>query len=353
MPRMIQGLALLAAVSLLGCNDYATDECSPDDAPVVADFWAGPGVTDVTFLAFGDSQVFADTDDGGFKNAANVQALNVAETLDWSSLQVAQDVANVRGVLLAGDLTQIGRDWRNFDTDEYKVVVENYGLCGNRVLNVPLYEGYGNHDFRNAPVIGYGNEHPVANSVAIRNDYRAGLSNKASGLEGHYSWDWDGIHFINVNLAPSDVVPDLDPGVRDPRNALTYLVNDLASLPVGQRVVIMQHYAPNSTTFEWDQAQIDAFQAAITGYNVIAIIHGHWHNTSNYTITVGGVDIPVFNVGSPYYQPGNGEGDGRGHFGVFRITDDKIYAMDASWGIDDPTALTAPDDWSRIVDLAS
>ena len=55
-------LVLCAALALGGCpaNDYGIDDCSAGDAPLVPDFWAGPGTRDVTFLAFGDSQVFLD-----------------------------------------------------------------------------------------------------------------------------------------------------------------------------------------------------------------------------------------------------------------------------------------------------
>jgi len=110
----------LAALLLMGCpppeNDYGIDDCSATDDPPVADFWAGPGVTDVTFLGFGDSQVYLDSsqteDDGGRKNEKHVQALNVADTLTWDALGVSQPVSNIRGVIIAGDITQNGRDAR-------------------------------------------------------------------------------------------------------------------------------------------------------------------------------------------------------------------------------------------------
>ncbi len=347
--RILLVAALAAvAVALAGCNDYATDGCSPLDALPVPDFWAGPGVTDVTFLAFGDSQVFG-AEDGGGKNALHVQALNAADTLDWSGVGVEQPVSRIRGVLMAGDITQIGRDWRGLEKNEYGIFVQSYGLCGNRTLRFPLYEGYGNHDFRDDGGVLYGVDHPVADSVGIRNPFRAGLSNQAPGNQGHYSWDWDGVHFVNVNLAPSDVVPNLDhPGKRDPRMALSYLSGDLARVGTETPVVLMMHYGPGSPTFEWTAGQIVDFAAAIEPYDVIAIVHGHAHNTSTYTWE----GIPVFNVGSPYYEVPNPTGDGRGHFAVLRITDEHIYAIDVSWDPNDPTSLTAPALWSRVVDRA-
>ena len=350
-------LLLLAstALALSGCpNDFGIDGCTAETDPPVADFWAGPGVTDVTFLAFGDSQVFLDpsigADDGGRKNDLHVQALNVADTLRWDALGVDQPVSRIRGVIMAGDITQNCRDAREGANNEYKVFVDNYGLCGNRALRFPMYEGYGNHDFRSWHNLLYGDQHPVADAVSVRNPYRMSLTNQAPGTDGHYSWEWDGVHFINANLAPSDVIPDLPADVpafsRNPRNALTYLVDDLARVGPEMPVVIFHHYYPHASTFEWDRAQIDAYAAAISGYNVIAILYGHSHGTSNGTWN----GTPIFNVGSPYYESYNP--DHRGHFSVFRITDERIYAFDASWDPADPTSLQGPDDWTRVVDLS-
>jgi len=347
-------LLAAAAFTLSGCpsNDYGTDNCSSSGAPPVPDYWAGPGVTDVTFLAFGDSQVYLDSsqqqNDGGRKNDLHVRALNAAETLRWNALGVDQPVSRIRGVLMAGDITQNGRDAREPLANEYGVFVADYGLCGNRSLRFPMFEGYGNHDFRSWQNLLYGNEHPVADSVSVRNAYRVGLTNQAPGRAGHYSWNWDGVHFINLNLCPSDtvpLVPDAPLGARDPGRALTYLVNDLAGVGPERPVVIMHHYYPHAATFEWDQAQIDAYGNAINGYQVIAILYGHAHNTSNGTWR----GIPIFNLGSPYYQSYNP--DGRGHFTVFRITSDRLYAFDVSWDPNNPTSLLGPDDWSRVVDL--
>lgn len=347
----------LVSLALAGCpsNDYATDGCSPNDAPPVADFWAGAGVRDVTFLAFGDSQIYLSSDgtedDGGRKNDLHVQAVNVADTLSWQPLGVAQPVANIRGVIMAGDITQNGRDAREAPADEYGRFIENYGLCANRRLRFPIFEGYGNHDYRDWYNLLYPTgEHPVADSVSVRNPYRVGLTATAPGKQGHYTWKWDDVYFINTNLTPSDVVPNLDPateppGNRDPRMALTYLKQQLAEIGHQAPIVIWHHYGPWAT-FEWDQAQIAEYAAAVSGYNVIAIIHGHDHGTSTYDWQ----NVPVFNVGSPYYTSYNP--DGRGHYTVFRITNETLYAFDVSWDPNAPTSIVGPDRWSRIVPLS-
>jgi hypothetical protein len=65
---------------------------------------------------------------------------------------------------------------------------------------------------------------------------------------------------------------------------------------------------------------------AAEGYNIIAYIHGHHHNTSLYSWN--GIDM--FNVGSPYYNPEENP-DELGHFAVFRIQDNTLEAADVGW----------------------
>ena len=74
--------------------------------------------------------------------------------------------------------------------------------------------------------------------------------------------------------------------------------------------------------------------------------NGHDHGTSTYDWQ----NVPVFNVGSPYYTSYNP--DGRGHYTVFRITNDTLYAFDVSWDPNAPTSIVGPDRWSRIVPLS-
>lgn len=341
-------LPFLLASSLTACiSDYGNDDCSSDDLAPVDNFWAGPETTDVTFIAFGDSQHGGGAED---KNDLHKVALNLADTrLDWSTFDLTLPVSDIRGVIMNGDITQNGRDGRTLSENEYGEFTRIYGLCGNRDVKFPVFEGYGNHDFFEWSNIGYRalKAHPVADSVSVRNKYRVGLSNTAPDKDGHYSWDWDNIHFVQLNLTPSDEDPNHSvPGVRNPRMALTFLKEDLATHVEGtnKKVIIMSHYGPWST-FEWDSAQIDALYDAIKDYPVIAYLHGHAHATSAYTWK----GIPVFNVGSPYYL--NYNSDERGHYSVFRITNDKLYAYDVSWNPEDPTELQFPDNWQREIDL--
>lgn len=346
---LARSLALMTlSFGLTGCiDDYGVDDCLSTDQPPVENYWAGPGITDVTFIAFGDTQFGGGAED---KNDLHKIALNEAnDQLDWFALGVNEPVANIRGIIMNGDITQNGRDGRLFSENEYGGFTRIYGLCGNRDVEFPLFEGYGNHDFFEWNNIGYRllKAHPVADSVSKRNAYRVGLTNTAPDTDGHYSWDWDNIHFVQLNLVPSDIDPQHQVhGVRNPRMALTFLKNDLAEHVAGtdKKVIIMSHYGPWET-FEWDNEQIDALYEEIKDYNIIAYLHGHAHATSAYTWK----GIPVFNVGSPYYLSYNS--DRRGHYSVFRITDNRLYAFDVSWDPEAPDNLQYPDNWQRVIDL--
>ena len=322
---------------LTGCNktSYGTDECSANQGMPIANYKPGGGKTDVTFIAFGDSQLWEPT---LRQNDIQVEALNhFTKALTWGDAGYPElgTIDDVRGIIMAGDITQNGRDGRGFGNDEYGDFTSRYGLCGNKLVKYHMYEGYGNHDFYEWNNIAYlPGDHPVADSVAVRNAYRAGLNKTAPGMDGHYSWDWDNIRFVQLNLAPSDLDPRLaKKGLRDPRNALNFFREDLEENVKGtkKKVILVSHYGP-SPTFEWTQPQIDSLCSVITEYsnNMMAYLHGHSHSTNQYNWC----NIPVFNVGSPYYL--NYNSDSRGRFTVFRIKENddrslRLVAADVSW----------------------
>jgi len=313
----------------------------------VEDFWRGPGETDITFIAFGDSQFGRGAVD---KNELHVRAINVVEeTLDWQAefFGFEEPVSRIRGVIIAGDLTQNGVG------NEYVQFANAYGLCGNRDIRYPVFEGYGNHDYFTwfNSGIDLAPEHPIADSVSVRNAYRSLLVNEAPGTDGHYAWEWDNVHFVMLNLKASDVDPGHPvPGARVPRMALEFLAADLAAHVdgTGKRVVVISHYGFSSSHFPdwWTEEEAAAYYAAVEGYDVIAYIHGHKHATSVYTWN----GLSIYNSGSPFYTEGND--DGRGHFTLFRITNDTLYVGDVAWSPEDPEGtMEFPAGWHEIVNL--
>lgn len=332
--------------------------------------WSGKDNIDVTFVAFGDTQYY-----GGDKlakdveaNRRNISAINKIAEQNWPSWAGGALIGQspIRGVMMAGDIAQNARDGREDEgaavdkeksNDEVGTFTRMYGLCGNKtnsdvLIKYDVYEGYGNHDYYEWSDTRYATgEHPGVDLVVARNKYRTMLSNIASAEKGHYSWDWDGVHFVNLNLKMGD---DYDAskytgdkeGLLDPRGAFTFLKEDLQKFvkTSDRPVVLMSHYGfsnwhirtPPETeeTGWWTSQEAQKLFELLENYNVVAIIHGHDHGTDYYD-SPDGVVVPfpnnastgktyhVFNVGSPKVNIGA--------FGVFRITNNAFYAMNVEY----------------------
>ncbi len=300
---------------------------------------------DVTFFAMGDCQYGGGPD--ADKNFLQISALNEFPGRAWPEGMPSAGipVATPRGLLLAGDLTNNGRDGRPGDENHNQLgrFLSDYGLTGTEgLLRYPVYEGYGNHDFDPAEEYeGWRDLYPDAitpgvQAVIDRNPDRIGLTNVASE-GGHYSWDWGGVHFVNLNLFPGNEPSDHDhtSQVRNPYHSLDFLAEDLAK-HVGDTcrpVILMSHFGfITLDPLWWKAEQQEAFWQVAKDYNVIAYIHGHTHDTSLYQWN----GMNAFNVGSPYYDI-SGVG-GLGHFSVFRIHGDVFEAADVAW---DPNRVPA------------
>jgi cytolysin (calcineurin-like family phosphatase) len=332
----------------------------------------------VTFFVFGDPQYGGGEAD---KDSFHIQALNAAPALVWPAdagfAGAGAPIGDPRGVVIAGDLTQNGQAGRDplnewYTEAQYSIDVNavydagwtvptvsaelglflrDYGLRGGDgldafVLKWRVFEGYGNHDFDildSDPVL-YGGQAPARDIVSVRNKIRATwpeIRRMTHGNAGHYSWDWDSTHFVHVNLVASDAKAtntDDDSGTqmsRDPQGALTFLQEDLAA-EVGSScrpVMVIMHYGFDAFSEEgrwWDEQQRLAFLDVLRPYNVVAILHGHVHETRAYTMSDAyGKSYDVFSLGSPFYTQGTN--NGRGHFAVFHLRGTHIDAADVSW----------------------
>jgi len=311
----------------------------------------------ITFYAMGDPQYGGGADD---KNTFQLEALErFAATWPEGMPSAGQPVDPPLGLLIAGDLTQSGQDDRLAlvgSFDQLGAFVAEYGLRGgDGLLSFPIYEGYGNHEFdpdepgEDDNILQWRYHYtddptPAVDVVALRNPRRCNLTRVAPDLDGHYSWDWGQVHFVNADLFPGDLPSQEDETsmVRNPRKALAFLRADLAAEvgDSGRPVVVMAHYGFDAFGQEprwWTAEQKAEFREAVRGYNVVAYIHGHTHAT--YTYRWEGID--VFNVGSPYYTQYNP--DGRGHFTVFRISDTHLEAHDVGWS---PEAEGRDPEWT-------
>jgi cytolysin (calcineurin-like family phosphatase) len=374
-------------LALAGSCQVGDPAGAPDRRPA--------GARAVTFFAFGDPQYGGGPGD---KNAFHIQALAAAPRLVWPEgfSGAGGPVGDPRGVIIAGDLTQNGHAGRNregelFTADRYAVdlnreygadlerplvsselglFLADYGLRGGdgrnpHVLPWRVFEGYGNHDFdpiMNQPTF-YGTDAPARDVVAIRNRVRATwpeVRRTAPGNAGHYAWDWDDVHFVQLNLVGADATTHPEQPPRDPQGGLTFLIEDLAAQVGGscRPVLVIMHYGFDAFSTQerwWDATQRRAFLAALAPYNVLAILHGHAHQTRAYeTVDEAGRAYPVIALGSPFYDlPASNAG--RGHFAVFRIGPRLIEGANVSWLPANPvfTTTDGQDLWTgkRLGDL--
>ncbi len=242
---------LLVLVLLVGASACAESQAAPAPARSAAK-------SPLTFLVAADTHFGAN----GIAalNQAQIRAMNALPGKAWPAA-LGGRVGRPRGVLIAGDLTDHGKlsEWRQF--------VRYYGRTGrDGQLRYPVFEGSGNHD---RPKRGW---HPwVLYGVASRHKTL------------RYAWTWNGVRFINLDLYPN-------------RGALKDLRQELRRAGPRTPVVIYFHFGIKGPYSHWWTAKEKArFGAAIKGYNVVAIFHGHYHRDGHYTWA--GFD--VYNVGSP------------------------------------------------------
>ncbi len=180
-----------------------------------------------------------------------------------------------------------------------------------------MFDGLGNHDIN-----------PDGTSL-IRNwqaDHRRTTRTTKWG-EPHYSWDWDDVHFVQLNLYPGT---DANAGCRHkPMNSLPFLQNDLREWvgKSGRPVVLVYHYTiqdvPESSSscgLGWTVNDQKLFWDVIADYNVVAILNGHVHLAPedgwkwNFHQPAGGrnrrdgrTSLPTFVVGAARGEAGDHE----------------------------------------------
>lgn len=239
--------------------------------------------TDFTFFFTADTHYGLDQwTDNEVRNKATIARMN---NLPGTALPAALGgaVDTPRGVLVGGDLTDTP-ELKNFygihvgypilERDGFN---DDYAVDGSGLLNYPVYEGYGNHDVDNT-AYSY-----TLQGLRERNLVRPGVSTISdNGL--HYSWDWEGVHLVNLNIYPGE----------NERSgfSLDFLKEDLAQNvgDSGRPIVLMQHFGFDSFSDQWwTPAEQQAFADAIAGYNVVGIFHGHLHDTRKYQWN--GIDV--------------------------------------------------------------
>ena len=324
--------AATAEVPLPGALDYArtyywrVDQHNGTLPSARGNVWAfrtadEPRKDDVTFFVGSDCHY--GREEINELNARTIDRMNWLAGEPMPKQVGGETVRTPRGVVLCGDLLDNGSDKQTAPA-ALERLVRDIGLSGEGRLAFPAYEGFGNHDG--------GPGSFVRQAISERNRRRPGLAAvSANGL--HYSWDWDHVHLVQLNLfagaGPEDVA-SVTAKPHDPENALDFLREDLARRvgASGRPVVIFQHFGlpPDGMSHWWQESAKDRFRELVRPYQVVAVFHGHSHAATIYQWK----GLRIIADGSTQ-RP---ESDG-GDFFVIRITKDEFIAarrLSDRWG---------------------
>ncbi len=274
------------------CNSYDKNHQRVSSANT---YGLGATTRDVRFLATADPQY-----DNGSPNA------EANQTLSTMVNQLRSSGQQVRGILIAGDLTQNTRTKDEFSW--YKNALSGYSRF--------VYDGLGNHDVVEPTIwqkaaCDFGDSACV-DPGALRADIadRKRSTVKTFGMGPHYSWDWQDVHFVQLNLYPGNGTVAEQFSQSSPDNSLAFLQLDLAMFvgASGRPVVLMHHYGFDSFSIGedgeqwWTEAQRTAYWDAIAAYNVVGIFTGHKHlaASENYKVPF---HRPANRVSGPEFIP--------------------------------------------------
>lgn len=317
----------------------------------------------VAFFLVGDTHFLASKDDTAKLDersaAVTARLIEVLNRLPGTTIPESAGGGKVRparGVIHAGDCIDTG-DKANvkMQATEWAAFADTFGLSGkDGKLQVPVFEVHGNHDSPRG-------EGLAVKKIIERNKSRPGVANvSANGL--HYSWDWGPVHFINLGIVVGQVAGVTRRRRYDPLGSLDFLVADLKEKvgTTGRPVVITHHvdilrYARPLPTdekaiaaLEWDQADVKGFYAALSGYNIAAILYGHTHARDVYrwdgSDKAARDGIATFNVDNSSHYASKSQA-----FFYFEIHADRVvareYQTDDAWATGEWTAET----WSAPV----
>jgi len=279
-----------------------------------AETHAGKPMRDLTFYVVSDTH-YGRTPEVDRMEALLVDKMNHLPGTAYPA-SIGGTVAKPRGVLHIGDITNGGKrgEWEDF--------VADYGLTGkDGRLQWPVYETFGNHDG--------GPKSPVRIGIRERNPRRVGLTAiSENGL--HYCWNWEGILFIDLGIAPGPTAHPYDPELS--REFLAEVLKK--HVKPGQPLILMHHFGfDNHSLSWWPEEGRTLYHNLIKDQNVIGILHGHSHEVSLYQWE--GLSIyhpPHFNQKDPLLHGPVTHG-----FFVFHIVGNELTVAerksDDTWGL--------------------
>mgnify|MGYP000093613723 CR=1 FL=1 len=241
----------------------------------------------------------------------HIAALNCIEDERWpthidgkpSGLSSAgQKIATPRGIVVSGDMTDDGGGQTALAAEGAQLLQFSHryqqGVGPDRV-HYPVYVGLGNHDLDQDGIAPQGDWYRREMREYVQMNHRPNVFFKPTvpvdnyhDLSDTYSWNWDDLHLIQAQRFAGDTN-------KGAATAIDWLKNDLATYAAdGRPVIIFQHYGfdafsrerwdPLKSTFDvdgtgaphwWSDEARSVFLDALKGYNVLAIVHGHQHET--------------------------------------------------------------------------
>ena len=239
---------------------------------------------DVTFFATSDCH-YVEASRKNNRNDSNHQTIdqmNAIASVHWPKELGGDPVNTPRAVVVLGDCIDDGDkkvDGQNVSAEQYGYFKADFGLDGtDGRLKFPAFEGFGNHDGPPAGKEKFGFSFQANLKERNRLRKEKGLISSLSDNGLHYSWDWDDVHLVQLNLYPADVQ---HAGVRysaewhNPQDALAFLKKDLAEKvgDSGRPVILMSHCGFD--TDWWTPDDWRALYDAARPYNVVLYVYGH------------------------------------------------------------------------------
>lgn len=298
-------------------------------SPVPGPGPSGPVTAPVTFFAIADPQINIPR----WGTAGTEQTIDMMNDLPGAAFPFGGVVEEPVGVITAGDLVD---DIDN--PDNWALYKTFFDPEGRARLRFPVFDGQGNHDVdvRRQP---FGVFNATQLEFIERNRRRPGRF-VFDEHAYHYSWEWGGVRFVQLNIFPGNAhrfVYNGEATGNDPKNSLDFLRDVLAS-HVGdsaQPVVAIWHYGLRGWGREmwWLEEDLDSLAAVLQGYNVLLLLHGHEHRYERYQWR--GYDVIMAPSTQYDRDPATPDAPSRPKgFLVFRITEDELqlgYRTPEGW----------------------
>jgi len=265
--RLGTGATLLAIVALVcGCNGAGSPPTGWGSLP-----------SDLTFFVTSDTHFT----DAGCPNPARaaIQAMNTKVIGQPNPAEPGSVIETPSFVVTCGDLADGGAILPATDapnllgsanyTDEWNGFNAHFPLTGVQgdinKLPFPNYATGGNHDhYRLIGTIGTGTSTYVAERLCERH-----AANVTDSGNVYYSFDANGVHVVMLGRWADETV-------------CRWLQDDLRAVGPNVPVVLCLHYSFNDGQLWWTDAERQKLADAITGYRIVAIVHGHTHVAQIY-----------------------------------------------------------------------